>query len=93
MYIDINCFADVYTIRARRLEGLKPGGGYNHEADISDGENFSLPILGFVNLKKRRFLMCVCVCVCARASLYVVRCEIQSEYEAFTMRAVVKSTV
>ena len=37
--------------------------------------------------------MCVCVCVCARASLYVVRCEIQSEYEAFTMRAVVKSTV
>ena len=39
--------------------------------------------------------MCVCmyVCVCARVSLYVVRREIQNEYEAFTMRAVVKSTV
>ena len=91
MYIDINCFADVYTIRARRLEGLKPGGGYKHEADISDGEHFSLPILGLVNLKKKKKLMCVCVC--ARASVFVVRCEIQNEYEAFTMRAVVKSTV
>ena len=33
------------------------------------------------------------MCVCARASVYVVRCEIQNEYKAFTMRAVVKSAV